>query len=96
MSLRVLLADDERLVRAGFRMILGSEPDIEIVGEAADGVEAIELARRLQPDVVLMDVRMPKLDGIEACWRRPSPGGSSRHWARQPAPPRPRTTSCRR
>ena len=66
MNLRVLLADDERLVRAGFRMILSTEPDIEIVGEAADGVEALELARRLRPDVVLMDVRMPKLNGIEA------------------------------
>jgi DNA-binding NarL/FixJ family response regulator len=68
-TIRVLLADDERLVRAGFRMILHSETDLEVVGEAADGVEAIELARRLHPDVVLMDVRMPRLDGIAATRR---------------------------
>jgi DNA-binding NarL/FixJ family response regulator len=64
--IRVLLADDQSLVRAGFRLILGAEPDIEIVGEAADGREAVALARRLEPDVVLMDIRMPELDGIEA------------------------------
>jgi DNA-binding NarL/FixJ family response regulator len=64
--IRVLLADDQRLVRAGFRMILRAEPDIEVVGEAADGVEAVETAKRLHPDVVLMDVRMPRLNGIEA------------------------------
>lgn len=66
MTLRILLADDERLIRAGYRMILDSEPDLDVVGEAADGVQAVELARRLQPDVVLMDVRMPRLDGIAA------------------------------
>jgi DNA-binding NarL/FixJ family response regulator len=65
-TLRVLLADDERLIRAGYRMILGSEGDLEVVGEAADGVEAVEAARRLTPDVVLMDLRMPRLDGIAA------------------------------
>jgi DNA-binding NarL/FixJ family response regulator len=64
--IRVLLADDEGLVRAGFRMILKAEPDIEIAGEAADGREAIAKAERLAPDVVLMDIRMPGLDGIEA------------------------------
>jgi len=64
--IRVLLADDQRLVRAGFRMILRAEPDIEVVGEAGDGVEAVEAARRLTPDVVLMDVRMPRVNGIEA------------------------------
>jgi DNA-binding NarL/FixJ family response regulator len=63
---RVLIADDEWLIRAGYRMILDSEPDMEVVGEAADGVEAVEMARRLAPDVVLMDVRMPRLDGIAA------------------------------
>src|SRR3954454_9713205 len=63
---RVLIADDQALVRAGFRMILDAEEDLEIVGEAADGRQAVELARRLAPDVVLMDVRMPQLDGSEA------------------------------
>lgn len=67
--IRVLLADDQRLVRAGFRMILRAEPDIEVAGEAADGVEAVEAAQRLRPDVVLMDIRMPRLNGIEATRR---------------------------
>jgi DNA-binding NarL/FixJ family response regulator len=66
MPIRVLLADDQRLVRSGFRMILRAEPDIEVVGEAADGHEAVSAAAELQPDVVLMDIRMPDLDGIEA------------------------------
>jgi DNA-binding NarL/FixJ family response regulator len=64
--IRVLLADDQGLVRAGFRMILGAEPDIEVVAEAQNGREAVARARELQPDVVLMDVRMPEMDGIEA------------------------------
>jgi DNA-binding NarL/FixJ family response regulator len=63
---RVLLADDQHLVRAGLRLILDSEPDITVVGEAADGVEAVTVARRVRPDVMLMDIRMPKLDGIAA------------------------------
>jgi DNA-binding NarL/FixJ family response regulator len=67
--IRVLLADDQSMVRAGFRMILGAEPDIEVVGEAADGAEAIALAGELAPDVVLMDIRMPGVDGIEATRR---------------------------
>jgi DNA-binding NarL/FixJ family response regulator len=67
--IRVLLADDQRLVRSGFRMILKAEPGVEVVGEAGDGQDAIEQARALAPDVVLMDVRMPKLDGIEATRR---------------------------
>jgi DNA-binding NarL/FixJ family response regulator len=75
--IRVLLADDQRLVRAGFRMILASEPDIEVVGEAGEGGEAVSLARELGADVVLMDVRMPGVDGIEA---------TRRLLARSPAP----------
>ncbi|MFF7591240.1 response regulator [Kitasatospora purpeofusca] len=66
MSVRVLLVDDEELLRLAFGMILRAEPDMEPVGEAADGAAAVELARRLRPDVVLMDVRMPGTDGIEA------------------------------
>jgi DNA-binding NarL/FixJ family response regulator len=66
MSVRVLLADDERLVRAGFRMLLKAEADIEVVGEASDGRQAVEAAARLRPDVVLMDIRMPILNGLEA------------------------------
>jgi DNA-binding NarL/FixJ family response regulator len=69
MTIRVLLADDQRLVRGGFRMILRAEPDLEVVGEAADGAEAVALAGELDPDVVLMDVRMPNVDGIEATRR---------------------------
>ena len=64
--IRVLLADDQPLVRTGLRMILSAEPDLEIVGEASDGAEAVALCARAQPDVVLMDVRMPGVDGIEA------------------------------
>jgi DNA-binding NarL/FixJ family response regulator len=66
MSVRVVLADDQHLIRTGFRMILAAEPDIEVVGEAATGAEAVAITRQLAPDVVLMDIRMPDLDGIEA------------------------------
>jgi DNA-binding NarL/FixJ family response regulator len=66
MSLRVLIVDDQALVRAGFRMILEAEHDMEVVGEASDGQEAVAEAQRLSPDVVLMDVRMPEVDGIQA------------------------------
>ena len=69
MTIRVLLADDQALMRGGFRMILESEDDIEVVGEAADGLEAVEQFRRLGPEVIVMDVRMPGLDGIEATRR---------------------------
>jgi DNA-binding NarL/FixJ family response regulator len=67
--IRILLADDQALVRAGFRMILDAEPEMEVVGEAGDGREAIDQARSLRPDVVLMDIRMPELDGLEAARR---------------------------
>lgn len=66
MSVRLLIADDQVLVRAGFRKLLEAEPDIDVVGEAATGHEAIDLARRLRPDLVLMDIRMPELDGLAA------------------------------
>jgi DNA-binding NarL/FixJ family response regulator len=69
MSVRVLIADDQQLIRAGFRMILAAEPGIEVIGEATTGAEAVTLTRELQPDVVLMDIRMPELDGIEATRR---------------------------
>jgi DNA-binding NarL/FixJ family response regulator len=64
--IRVLLADDQGLVRAGFKALLNAEPDLEVVGEADDGVEAVALAASLAPDVVLMDIRMPRMDGIQA------------------------------
>jgi DNA-binding NarL/FixJ family response regulator len=67
--IRILLADDQELVREGFRMILDAQEDMEVVAEAADGAEAVSLARELRPDVVLMDVRMPATDGIEATRR---------------------------
>ncbi|MEH0932638.1 response regulator transcription factor [Micromonospora sp. CPCC 205558] len=63
---RILLADDQPLLRTGFRMVLGAESDLDVVAEAGDGVEAVELSRRLLPDVVLMDIRMPRMDGVAA------------------------------
>jgi DNA-binding NarL/FixJ family response regulator len=68
-STRVLIADDQALVRAGFRKLLEGAPDVEVVGEAADGREAVDLTARLRPTLVLMDIRMPRLDGIEATRR---------------------------
>ena len=78
MSARVLIADDQALVRAGFRKLLESAPDIEVVGEAQDGREAVDLARRLLPSLVLMDIRMPRLDGIEATRRLTADGNGMR------------------
>ena len=69
MTTRVLVADDQALVRAGFRLLVDSAPDLEVVGEAADGAEAVELTRRQRPNVVLMDIRMPVMDGLEATRR---------------------------
>ena len=69
MTIRVLVCDDQSLVRSGFRMILEARPDLEVVGEAEDGLQAVELAGQTDPDVVLMDVRMPNLDGVEATRR---------------------------
>ena len=66
---RILLADDHAVVRQGFKMILGAQADMEIVGEAANGREAVELAAQLNPDIVVMDVAMPELNGIEATRR---------------------------
>ena len=65
-SIRILIVDDQALIRSGLRMILESEADLTVIGEAADGTEAVEAARRLRPDVILMDVRMPVMDGIDA------------------------------
>jgi DNA-binding NarL/FixJ family response regulator len=64
--IRVMIADDQAMVRTGFGMIIGAQPDMELVGEAADGVEAVAMARRLRPDVALFDIRMPRMDGLAA------------------------------
>ncbi|MCZ7436883.1 response regulator transcription factor [Micromonospora sp. WMMC241] len=74
MSIRVLVADDQAMVRGGLRLILEEQPDIAVVGEACDGVEAIAEARRLRPDVCLVDIRMPRLDGIEVTRALAGPG----------------------
>ena len=78
MSTRVVVADDQALVRGGFRMILDARSDMEVVGEAADGAEAVALVAESEPDVVLMDVRMPEMDGIEATERIARSGSSAR------------------
>jgi DNA-binding NarL/FixJ family response regulator len=78
MSIRVLICDDQALVRGGFRAILGTQPDIEVVGEAENGAEAVALAERRRPDVILMDIRMPVLDGVEATRRLVAEGSPAR------------------
>ncbi|WP_369208968.1 response regulator transcription factor, partial [Streptomyces sp. PU-14G] len=74
MTIRVLIADDQEMVRAAFRMILDSQPDLRVVAEAADGVSAVEQARSLRPDVCLLDIRMPGLDGLDATRLLAGPG----------------------
>jgi DNA-binding NarL/FixJ family response regulator len=74
MSIRIVIADDQAVVRSGFRAILEDEPDLEVVGDAEDGLAAVEVARSRSADVVLMDVRMPRLDGLEATRRLAGPG----------------------
>lgn len=74
MTIKVLLVDDQPLLRTGFRMILSAESDLTVVGEAGDGASAVDLARRLRPDVVLMDIRMPVMDGIQATRALAGPG----------------------
>ena len=74
MTIRVLLVDDQALVRTGFRMIINTEPDLQVIGEAPDGRQAITQTHRLHPDVVLMDIRMPELDGVEATRQLAGPG----------------------
>lgn len=70
--IRVMIADDQAMVRTGFGMIIGAQPDMELVGEAADGVEAVAMARKLRPDVALFDIRMPRMDGLEPCGCSPA------------------------
>ena len=74
MSIRLLIVDDQELVRTGFRLFLETHDDLEVVGEAGDGAEAIERARQLRPDVILMDIRMPRMDGVDATARLTSAG----------------------
>ncbi len=77
MTLKLLLADDDAMVRAGLKAVLNSEPDLEVIGEAADGHDAIALASELRPDVIIMDIRMPHLDGLAATERIVSRGATA-------------------
>jgi DNA-binding NarL/FixJ family response regulator len=86
MSLRVLVADDQSMVRSGFRLLLSREDDIEVVAEASNGVEAVEKAVRFRPTVVLMDIRMPELDGLEATRRILAADDSARVLRMKPLP----------
>ena len=78
MTIRLLIADDQELIRTGLRLFLQTQPDLQVVGEAADGREALAQAATLRPDVVLMDIRMPRMDGVEATSRLTASGASSR------------------
>ncbi|MFZ0385922.1 MAG: response regulator transcription factor [Solirubrobacteraceae bacterium] len=78
MTTGILLADDQELMRMGFRMVIDSQPDLEVIGEASNGREAVDAARRLEPDVILMDVRMPESDGVQATRTIVDSGASSR------------------
>jgi DNA-binding NarL/FixJ family response regulator len=80
MTIRVVLVDDQLLVRTGFRMVLADEPGIEVVGEASNGREAIEVAERLRPDVIVMDIRMPVVDGVEATRQLAGTGRDTAPW----------------
>jgi DNA-binding NarL/FixJ family response regulator len=85
MTITVVVADDQDLVRTGLVMILGAQAGIEVIGEAADGIQAVEVATRLRPDVLLVDIRMPGLDGVEVTRRLAGPGRPARGRSMLPA-----------
>jgi len=91
MTIRVLIADDQSMVRAGFRMLLAGEQDMEVVAEASNGLEAVAMAARFDPTVILMDIRMPELDGLQATRRVLATDNT----ARPPKPHRPRLSRIR-